>query len=63
MIRRVIWDLDNTLMKRDLKAEESFFKENISVSQGLTLISLLSEYEDQFSNFDVSMLATFCQKK
>lgn len=46
MIRRVIWDLDNTLMKRDLKAEESFFKENISVSQGLTLISLLSEYED-----------------
>lgn len=63
MIRRVIWDLDNTLMKRDLKAEESFFKENISVSQGLTLISLLSEYEDRFSNFDVSMLAAFCQEK
>lgn len=26
MIRRVIWDLDNTLMERDLKAEEAFFK-------------------------------------
>lgn len=46
MIRIVIWDLDNTLMKRDLKAEEDFFKENLSVEQGLRLISLLSEYEN-----------------
>ncbi len=33
MIRRVIWDLDNTLMERDLKAEEAFFQENLSVNQ------------------------------
>lgn len=63
MIRRVIWDLDNTLMKRDLKAEEAFFQENLSVNQGMTLLSLLSEYEDLFPRFDISMLATFCQEK
>ena len=63
MIRRVIWDLDNTLMKRDLKAEEDFFKENLSVEQGLRLISLLSEYEDQFPKFDISMIVSFCQLK
>lgn len=33
MIRRVIWDLDNTLMERDLKAEKAFFQENLSVNQ------------------------------
>lgn len=63
MIRRVIWDLDNTLMERDLKAEKAFFQENLSVNQGMTLLSLLSEYEESFSRFDISMLATFCQKK
>ena len=63
MIRRVIWDLDNTLMKRDLQAEEDFFKENLSAEQGLRLISLLSEYEDQFPKFDISMIASFCQQK
>ena len=63
MIRRVIWDLDNTLMERDLKAEKAFFQENLSVNQGMTLLSLLSEYEESFSRFNISMLATFCQKK
>ena len=63
MIRRVIWDLDNTLMERELKAEKAFFQENLSVNQGMTLLSLLSEYEESFSRFDISMLATFCQKK
>lgn len=63
MIRRVIWDLDDTLMKRDLKAEDAFFKDNISVSQGHTLLSLLSEYEDRFLNFDVSMIAAYCQNR
>ena len=60
MIKRMIWDLDNTLAIRDLDAENAFLTQHCDSEEIDRLFSLLSSYEQSHQQFNVPSFSKYC---
>lgn len=63
MIKKVIWDLDGTLLSADFRKEYDFFKEQIldeKVDEFIkSKVKYLMEYERTFFKYDIKLLSEF----
>ena len=63
MIKKVIWDLDGTLLSADFRKEDDFFKEQIldeKVDEFIkNKVKYLMEYERMFFKYDTKLLSEF----
>lgn len=63
MIKKVIWDLDGTLLSADYSKEDDFFKEQIldeKVDEFIkNKVKYLMEYERMFFKYDTKLLSEF----
>ena len=63
MIKKVIWDLDETLLSADFRKEDDFFKEQIldeKVDEFIkNKVKYLMEYERTFFKYDIKLLSEF----
>lgn len=63
MIKKVIWDLDGTLLSADFRKEDDFFKEQIldeKVDEFIkSKVKYLMEYERTFFKYDIKLLSEF----
>ena len=63
MIKKIIWDLDETLLSADFRREDDFFKEQIldEKVEGFikNKVKYLMEYERTFFKYDIKLLSEF----
>ena len=63
MIKKVIWDLDETLLSAEFRKEDDFFKEQIldeKVDEFIkNKVKYLMEYERTFFKYDIKLLSEF----